>query len=94
MITEQVKRAKRQMKEAGFDSSEFRCRVQCHVHKGCREYGEAHVTVWNSSLIGKRCDAILASGLGVYHYKKGNIEFWLVMTGYESRGKLTSNREA
>ncbi len=86
-MTGQVKTAIRQMLEAGFKRSEFKCRV---MRKGC-EYGDAYIYGLDCSTerITKKEKEILKSGLGIIRiiFKDGRLNN-TISTTYGDRGRV------
>ena len=97
-MTLQVQRAIKQMRKSGFARNEFSVRVvrnwrtdrrtgQCYV-----EYGDAIVSLGGRNAEDKArglTDAIIATGLGVIHYKlQSGYVLVVISTDYEMRGRF------
>ena len=82
-MLEQTKNAIEKMKKAGFTRREYSAR--CYKTQG--EWGKAIITVWNSSLITERLDAILGAGLGISETEINGKSYFLIATDYSMEGK-------
>jgi hypothetical protein len=97
-MTEQVRRAIRQMREAGFERREFSVQVERHWYTDRRTgraytFGDAIITLLGGRALEQKAvdltPAIIATGLGVIHYKleSGTI-LVIITTDYKMRGKF------